>query len=164
MSLNNNYGHCNVIKFSIFSHRVKHIGFVSFWNNYNNRRSIKQHVVFACKHRPLSMFARVATAFRSSRSNKELIEPLLKPSAITGDYGRAQRVPRNFALLIIGARDTCFMARKLRALPFPMRQSGASRLRGSPNRTAHWRKVRPYKQSQGRAARFMMAARESAET
>jgi len=79
-------------------------------------------VVFACKHHPLSMFTRASTVFRSSRSNKELIVPLLKPSAITGDYGRAHEVRRrvscNFAPLIIDERDTCFMARKLRA-PVP---------------------------------------------
>lgn len=89
------------------------------------------------------MFTRASTAFRSSRSNKELIAPLLKPSAITGDYGvrtwcgTGGGEPRNFALLIIDARDTCFMARKLRAaVPHAAKRRGAvgvRELRGSPN-------------------------------
>lgn len=50
------------------------------------------------------------------------------------------------------------MARKLRA---PGSPRGVREFWGSPNRTAHQRKVHPYKQSQGRAVRFMMAANES---
>lgn len=40
--------------------------------------------------RATSTCKRSRTAFRSSRSNKELIVPLLKPSAITGDYAGAE--------------------------------------------------------------------------
>lgn len=50
------------------------------------------------------------------------------------------------------------MARKLRA---PGSPRGVREFWGSPNRTAHQREVHPYKQSQGRAVRFMMAANES---
>lgn len=106
--------------------------------------------MFAYKHCSSSAFAR--TALRSSRSNKELIAYLLRLSAITGDYIKYRE--RRRVAQFRGAdnrRRTIhfFMARKLRAPDSPR---SVRELWGSPNRTAHRRKVHPYKQSQGRGS------------
>jgi len=137
----------------------------------SNRWSIKYRKMFACTPRSSSVLRAQARYSSSSWPNKELIEHLLKPSAITGDYERTwegggrkgESGVAQFRAAVNWRARSVFYGEKITRSRSPCSAvlRGARELRGSPNCTAHRWKVHPYKQSQGRAVRFMMAANEN---